>query len=128
MAVLQTTIDLSSDLTTVKAIGRLTPEDYRDWVLDYYSENVTTLMLWDLESAEDLSGISDVEILENIRFVTEAAAKRRPPGGKTAIVVGRNDHASNLSRTIETFSARENTIFEIRAFTDLGDARKWLGI
>lgn len=126
----QMTIDLYSDLTTVKVVGKATTADLVFWVRDYYAGHVTSLALWDLvdsDLADIGAAITTEQIVTYIRMVDEAAAKVRS-GGKTAFVAGDNLPALRLFQQVESLARTENSPFERRTFTDMKEARRWLGI
>lgn len=130
MGTFETTYDPSRNLTTVKVSGLVTEDDFWRWVGDFYAGPVTSLVLWDLVQA-DLSdmvpAITDEDISEHVRQVNEAAAEVRK-GGKTAFVVSDNIDAFRLSIRIESLANAFGSPFARKTFTNMDDARKWLGV
>ena len=82
MGTIETTQDLTRDLTIIVAAGKMKPEDFHEWTETYYRGTVTSLALWDLTQA-DLSALSP-EDLRSDAIHTKALADARK-GGKTAI-------------------------------------------
>ncbi len=52
MGVIETTYDLSRDLTIIKAVGKMEADDFRQWTATYCSGTVTSLHLWDISDAD----------------------------------------------------------------------------
>jgi len=130
MGTIETTYDLPRDLTTVKVSGKVIEDDFWRWVGDFYSGEVTSLVLWDLVQADMTDIVADVtedHIREHVRQVNEAAAKVRK-GGKTAFVVYDNIHALRLSIRLESLADKGRPPFSRKTFTSMVKALEWLGI
>jgi hypothetical protein len=130
MGTIKTKYDQSKDLTTVKVTGKVSEDDFWRWVGDFYSGDVTSLVLWDLVQADMSDMVSTTtngDIKEHVRQVNEVAAKVRK-GGKTAIVVSDNIHAFRLSIRLESLADLGNSPFTRKTFTSMDQARKWLGV
>lgn len=124
MGSMTATFDTAKDLTLVKATGKLTSEDFHDWMVKYYEGEVTTFVLWDLTGV-DLSGLSTDEVKEIVQHTRRISDIRQ--GGKTALVFDKTLEYG-MGRMFETYSDIANMPFEFKAFRNLEDARKWLGI
>lgn len=122
MGTIDTTQDLSRNLTVIVATGKMKPEDFHEWTETYYRGTVTSLTLWDLTQA-DLSDLRS-EDLRSDAIHTKALADVRK-GGKTAIVSS-NSLEFGLSRVLEAFYDMENVPFEVEVFTNTENAMKWL--
>jgi hypothetical protein len=130
MGKIETSYDLSKDLTTVKVIGKASEDDFWRWVGDFYAGTGTSLVLWDLIQADlsdIVSSITDEDIREHVRQVNDAAAKVRK-GGKTAFVVNDNVHAFRLGIRLESLADAGASPFARKTFTSMDEAKKWLGI
>jgi hypothetical protein len=123
---LETQYDRSQDLTIVKATGRMTPHDFREWTRAYYAGRIVTQrMVWDLTEA-DLSAISVEDVLDNVNDTRKLAGDLRS-GGKTAIVADDNWIAVCLSRYRETFLEMSDLPIVMRTFSHMDEALEWLG-
>ena len=130
MGIVQMTVNLSNDLTTVKVVGTATSDDIRFWVKDFYAGSVTQLVVWDLVNANLAEIEPDMmtdEISAHVRQVNEVAAEVRR-GGKTAYVVGDNAPALTLCAKIIELAEAMGSPFERKIFTNLDEAQKWLGV
>lgn len=126
MGSIETTYDLSKDLTIIKAIGGLVADDIFTWSANYYANcEITTLHLWDITEA-DLSQITTEDIIEDSRRTAKMARGRR--GGKTAVVASMNSLEFGLSRMSEAHHAIELVPIEYRLFDSMIEAMDWLGI
>ena len=126
----QMTVNLSSNLTPVKVVGKPTIDDFIFWANDYYSGSFTSSALWDLVDAdlsEIESGITTEQILTYIRMLNEAAANKSRVG-KTAYVVDYNTTAHRLFTRVESIAEKEDSPVERKTFTDLAKAKQWLGV
>ena len=127
MGTIETSYDLTRDLTIVKAFGKMTAEDHRKWVKRYYTgNNVTQLILWDVTEA-DYSEITNQNIQNHVAFTKQLATDARK-GGKTAVVIDRDMSVLGLSRMREIYFKMEGVPIAMRTFYDMDDALKWLGI
>jgi hypothetical protein len=130
MGTIETTYDLSRDLTTVKVIGKVSADDFWGWVDEFYAGAVTSLVLWDLVLA-DLSDMAsdttDNDIMEHVRQVNVAATEVRK-GGKTAFVVNDNIRALRLSLRLESLADADSSPFARKTFTSMDKAMEWLGV
>ena len=126
MGTIETKIDQSRDLTTVKATGKMVRDDFRKWRMGYYSGKTTLKMIWDVSDA-DLSEIESEDVLLHVRRINADAADVRK-GGKTAVLVGGNTLALGLGRMREIYGEMENSPMAINIFTNADEAMEWLGI
>lgn len=130
MGTFETIYDESKDLTMVKVSGKVTEDDFWRWVGNFYSGEVTALVLWDLVQADlsdIVSAITDDDIREHVRQVNDAAAKVRK-GGKTAFVVNDNVQAFRMGIRLESLADAGRPPFARKTFTSMDEAKKWLGI
>ena len=121
---IETTFDLSRDLTVIRAVGLMEADDFRQWTAAYYSGVVTRLHLWDVTCA-DLSRMTVADIEEDIMVTQNVAEKRR--GGKTAFVTA-NDLDFGISRMGEMRYEMEIGSIAYQTFRTLDEAQKWLGV
>ena len=127
MGTIETTYDLSKDLTVATATGRMTADDHRTWIKKYYDgATITALILWDVREA-DFSAISNQDILEHVKETKQLIANARK-GGKTAVVIDRDTSVLGLSRMREIYFKMGGVPIAMRTFYDMDDALKWLGI
>jgi ribosome biogenesis protein Nip4 len=121
---IETTKDMSLDVTVNIAKGMMTAADILNWISDYYSGTVTQLILWDFTEA-NLSDISKEEFEE-----IAVAAKKRSyvrAGGKTAFVFS-EDLGYGIGRMYQALSELEEIEYECMGFRKIEEAKKWLGI
>ena len=127
MGTIETTYDLTRDLTIAKAVGKMRAEDHRRWIKSYYAgNNVTQLILWDVTEA-DYSEITNQEIQNHVAFTKQLATDARK-GGKTAVVIDRDRSILGLSRMREIYFKMEGVPIDMRTFYDMDDALQWLGV
>ncbi|MBW2334819.1 MAG: hypothetical protein JRF06_06940 [Deltaproteobacteria bacterium] len=124
MGSIETTKDISSELTINIAKGKIMAEDLLNWVSDYYSGTVTKLILWNCIEA-DLSNITSEEFEKIARLVKKRSDIRK--SGKTAFVFNR-DVEFGLGRMYEALSKIEDIQSENKTFRDMTEAKKWLGV
>lgn len=125
MGSVETTYDLTKDLTIVKAKGKMKVQDLLNWIAEYYSGKVTALILWDLTEAD----IGDVSV-DQLREVAKEARKKADlrRGGKSAFVFSR-DLGFGLGRMFEAFlEGNEGSPVRYKSFRDINEAREWLGV
>lgn len=124
MGQIETKFDLSKDVTIIKAVGKMTADDFRQWTKSYYTGTVTQFVLWDITEA-DLSDLEAADLREDAMHTKDLADVRK--GGKTAIATG-NDLEYGMSRMLETFYGIEDIPFEVQIFRSIDEAKKWLGV
>ena len=122
MGTIETTYDLTRDLTVVKATGKMEAADFRAWTARYYRGTITKLVLWDIVQA-DLSALKTDDIRDDAKQTKDLADIRK--GGKTAIVSS-NSLEYGLSRMLETFYDLERVPFEVQVFRTMDEAMEWL--
>lgn len=125
MGAISATYDREKNLTLVKATGRMTPEDFHQWLVTYYEGDITLLTLWDLTEA-DILEISTDDVKEIARRTRKVASGARQ-GGKSALVFNSTSHFG-MGRMFETYAELANLPFEFRAFQTFDDAQAWLGV
>ena len=127
MGNIETSYDLSRDLTIAKATGKMNADDHRQWVKRFYGEGtVTSLILWDVREA-DYSEISTKDILEHVQE-TKALIANVQRGGKTAVVIDKDMLGYGLSRMREIYFDLEDVPIAMQTFSSMEDAMKWLGL
>ena len=124
MGIIETTIDQSKDLTVVKATGKMTAEDFLQWMAEYYAGSVTLLILWDICEA-DVSDIRTEDIVNGAQRLKKLAHLRYE--GKTAVLTGQ-PLSYGLVRMLEAYSEMEGLAFGFKAFKSIDEAMEWLGI
>ncbi len=68
MGTIETTYDLTKDLTVVKATGKMAEDDFREWRTSYYAGEPTKLILWDI-SETDLSEIPSKSVATHASLI-----------------------------------------------------------
>ena len=121
---IETTFDLSKDLTIITAVGKMEADDFRRWTTDYYDGTVTRLHLWDISRA-DLSEITVENIEENIIITKNVSNLRR--GGKTAFVTPK-DLEFGIGRMGEMRYEIAIDTIEYQTFRTFDKAKAWLGV
>lgn len=124
MAEVVTFIDKRIDLTTVVAKGVVTAEDILDWVDEYYDNDVTRLMLMDYTEADVSSMNSEVLFAINKRVKTRCEGRI---GGKTALLFA-TEYDFGTGNMYSSLADIEVLPIQYKAFKELGQAKKWLGI
>ena len=124
MGTISATFDSDTDLTLVKATGKMTAADFHSYMVQYYAGKITPLILWDLTKA-DLSGLTTDEIRKIAQSTREISDIRK--GGKTALVFDKTLEYG-MGRMFEAYSDIADMPFEFRAFRSIDDAKKWLGV
>ena len=124
MGTIETEKDFDTGLTTNVAKGKFDYEEFLKWIANYYSGNVTELILWDLSEA-DLSKITSREFRKIVEKVKKQSHKRA--GGKTAFVFTK-DLGFGLGRMFGTLAEVEEVQFEYRTFRSISKAKEWLGV
>ena len=128
MGIIETTYDRARDLTIVKATGKMTAEDHREWIKAYYSGTVevTSRILWDVREA-DFSEIARQDIIDHVKLAKRPIADARQ-GGKTAVLIDKDMLGFGLSRMREIYFEMEGVPVAMQTFTDIDKAREWLGV
>lgn len=124
MSRIETTYDLSRDLTIFKAVGTMEAAHFNDCLQRYYEAGVTTNALWDLSEAQ-LSDITTDEIRSLALYGSQLAAIRT--ADKTALVFN-SLFEYGLGRIFQTFVEMNTTPVEVELFLSLDEAMEWLGI
>ncbi|HEY9051286.1 MAG TPA: hypothetical protein VIQ03_07065 [Gammaproteobacteria bacterium] len=122
MAEITKHIDPANDLTSYTVTGKLAAEEVKQVITQFYSGQVTKLVLWDLTNA-DLSALHKPDI-EAIAQTPRTKSQQRIQG-KTALVAS-EDLAFGLSRMYETLTNLEHLPFETHVFRTTTDAMNWL--
>ncbi len=123
---IETTYDLTIDLTVAKATGEMTAKDFYEWYTTYYEGTVTSLILWDVSEA-NLAEISTEDIQDDV-IRTNQLSEHVRNGGKTAVFVPQDTLEFGLSRMLEAFYAIEDAHFEVKVFSNIDEAKQWLGV
>jgi hypothetical protein len=124
MGNIETTYDLSKDLTIAAATGKMKAADFSEWTAEYYKGTVTRNVLWNIEKA-DMSELRTEDLRNDAKHTKDLAEVRN--GGKTAIVTG-SSLEYGMSRMLEAFYGIEDVPFEVQVFRNLDDAVEWLGV
>jgi hypothetical protein len=124
MGSIETTKEVSSELTVNIVKGQIMYGDLVKWIANYYSGTVTKFILWNFTEA-DLSDIT-VEEFKNIAEVVKRKSDLRIDG-KSALVFSK-DLEFGLGRMFEVFSESEDIEFEFKSFRSITEAKKWLGV
>lgn len=117
-----TTRDRGQNLTEHVVTGpALEAEMYRT-LEDFYAQEPTDLLLWDMSNAEVSHVTPDI-----LRKFVQRAAKLgvSREGGRTAILAP-EDLQFGLGRMTETFADIESTPYKVQVFRSRQDALKWL--
>ena len=115
-------IDRTKDLTIFKVTGVLSFDMAFPVVEDYYTDNPTSHVLWDLIDTTAIQFTSE-EVLEIVRFKPRYQGKRK--SGKTAFVA-QKDVLFGLSRMFEIQSGIQEAPYAIMVFRNLHEAHQWL--
>ena len=115
-------IDREKSLTTFTLSGEVSFHDFKSTLDQYREIGPTSLELYSTSglsgkrlSSEELSMLADyLSLYKNVR----------QPGSKTAIVASK-DLDYGLSRMISNL-IEGRTVYNIRAFRNMDDARRWL--
>ena len=124
MGSITATFHSDKDLTLVKATGKMTADDFHDYMVKYYAGKTTLLILWDLTKA-GLSGLTTDEVRKIAQSTMKISDVRK--GGKTALVFDKTLEYG-MGRMFEAYSDIADMPFEFRAFKSIDDAKEWLGV
>ena len=114
--------EASSNLTIFTVIGRVTHNEIKEAINEFYAGVVTKNVLWDLSIGNfELLSNDDIQDLANIPRSQYLARK----GGKTAIVADK-DLAYGLARVYESRSIANPVPFETRIFRSTEAANHWI--
>ncbi len=120
---IDTHYDHAKSLTTFTATGKMTVDDFHDFLERYYVGQVTRFILWDLTRA-DLSAFKTADIKEVAQCIVRISEARR--GGKTAFVYDQSLEFG-IGRMFQAYSQMADMPFEVQAFKSLVEAKAWLG-
>ena len=124
MAIFYTDIDEKQNFTLRKATGILRIQEFQDAVEQYYAGTVTQLILWDVREAI-IDRITHADMLQFARRVKVLSEVRK--GGKSAFIVSEGINTS-ISEILLAMGESEGLEYEQRVFTDIEDAKQWLGV
>jgi hypothetical protein len=111
-----------NDLTIFTVIGKVAAHEIVAAIHDFYENDITSNILWDLNKS-DLSESISADVERIAALSVEYAGKR--PTGKTAIV-GSDDFTFGISRMYEITKESAQLPFKTQAFRDIQDAYEWL--
>jgi len=111
-----------NDLTIFTVVGKVAANEIVAAIHDFYENDVTANILWDL-SKSDLSESISADV-ERIADLSVQYAEKRPTG-KTAIV-GSDDFTFGISRMYEITKEIAKLPFKTQAFRDIEAAYAWL--
>lgn len=124
MARIETTIDVPAEITVHKVHGKVTFEEVRAKLHEYYKGPVTRLILWDCLEG-DMSAITAADIRGMASLASEYSHMR--PNGKTALVL-MNIGDFGDGRMLEAYASSNGNTIKIMPFRDMISAYAWLGI
>lgn len=111
-----------NDMTIFTVVGKVAAQEIVAAIHDFYENEVTANILWDLNKSDLSESISaDVERIAELSV--RYAGKR--PTGKTAIV-GSDDFTFGISRMYEITKEIAKLPFKTQAFRDIEAAYEWL--
>ena len=117
-------IDPEQDLTVFTVQGALAIEELKRNVLKFYGGNPTELVLWDFSR-----GTGERIRTDDYRRLagTVQDFSRKRPVGKSAIVCSKELDIA-LANMYFAFARIEGVSVEYRVFTDMAEAKAWLGL
>ena len=121
---IETEADKSRKLTTFTVSGTVTARDFAIAIRSFYAGEITLHALWDFREGD--VQLTDAEIWNLARSVSTLNLSTRR-GGKTAFVV-QEGTSFGLARMYQLITDTLSLPFEIKVFTDIGQANHWLGI
>jgi hypothetical protein len=115
-------IDQDKNLTTFKASGILSFDEFGEAIEGFYAAGPTDFVILDFSEAEG-TGLqyTSARLTQLVRFAE--ANRIGQEEGKTAIVVSKEVHY-DLGRMVEAFT--EDRPIQYRVFYERGEAEKWL--
>ena len=119
---IKTTRDKEQNLTTHFVTGFASEEEMHGVLEDFYGQQPTALVLWDMSQAE-LAHVTPSMLQKFLRRAAELGLSRQ--GGQTAIVAP-DDLQYGLGRMAEALSEFESTPFSFSVFRSRQDALLWL--
>jgi hypothetical protein len=117
-------VDRSRKLTTFTVSGTVTARDFATAIRSFYAGEITLHALWDFRDGD--VQLTDAEIWNRARSVSTLNLSTRR-GGKTAFVA-RKGTSLGLAKMYQLITDTMSLPFEIKVFTDLMEAKHWLGI
>lgn len=119
-------IDLSKQLITFTAIGKISSNEIIETIRSFYEKQPSNKVIWDFRYAglEALIFSNELEIISNSFFKT---CLKMQKVGKTAIVAS-TDLWFSFARTYAKFAEVKNLSHIIRIFRFIDEAIKWLAL
>ena len=124
MGSIETTRDRNKDLTTVKAMGRLTLDDITGWLERYYPSEMTAFVLLSVTKVEG-SSLTAEDSERLLRYINDHSGALKID--KLAVVV-ENALAYQWGKVAEKFPIIKALPFDIRTFRSAEDAKGWFGV
>ena len=121
---IDTEVDRSRKITTFTVSGTVTARDFAIAIRSFYAGEITLHALWDFREGD--VELTDAEIWNLARSVSSLNLSTRR-GGKTAFVA-QEGTSFGLAKMYQLITDTMSLPFEIKVFTDLGEANRWLGI
>ncbi len=115
-------VDAEKGVTVFTVTGKIRPGDIAEALKRFYSEHVTSNVIWDFSRC-DLTEIVSADVDQLVRTACGYADKRSD--GKTAIV-GAGGLTFGLIRMYELIFETQNAGFEAQSFLHVDDAYQWL--
>ncbi len=112
------------DLTVIVAAGDILDGEPFAAQRDFYDGEPTAKVLWDFRAVSG-GQLSADEIRQIFDYAIVNMPKRQ--SGKTAFVAP-EDHEFGLARMTTTIGELRDVPWELRAFRNLADAVRWLGV
>ena len=122
MASIETSIDLTRQLTIHTVTGEITFAEIVEAVVKYYQGSITQLLLWDFSHAS--LGQTTSEQIHQLVYLTKPFTSRRK-GGKTAFLFA-TDIDFGIGRMYEIQVNGFDEYVTHRVFRDKDPALKWL--
>lgn len=112
------------DLTIIVAVGDIEAGEPIEALKAFYDGEPTANVLWDFRAVSGGQLTAD-EIRQIFDYAIVNMPKRQ--SGKTALVAP-EDHEFGLARMTTTIGELRDVPWELRAFRNLEDAVRWLGV
>lgn len=123
MAEINKDVNSDSNLTTYSVTGSLHKNEVEDIVKDFYSQEPSQFVLWDVTSCSQID-LSAADLEQISKLISETRINR--PKGKTAFVINEND--LSLGILFENFAKMKNLPYEYRSFNSPDEALAWFGL
>jgi hypothetical protein len=113
--------DRDDHITKFSIIGEPSFQEGMATLLDFYKDNPTKNVMWNLKKAS-FARISSKQFEEIIESIQPYVEKRK--GGKTAVIATKIlEH--ELAKMVQTFIKKRNLPFKFEVFQTIKDAMNW---